>query len=293
MTVEAPRESALRRLEAILVRAEALLGKGDDLPADPAAFETFHAFGWARAGARGGRIVPIAHPHRVDLDSLVGIDGQKEVLLRNTERFVSGFGANHVLLWGERGTGKSSLVKGLLPLFAPRGLRIVELSRWDLFAFPNIARRLRDLPFRFLLFCDDLSFDEGEADFRGLKTLLDGGVEERPENVRIYATSNRRHLMPEKRVALGAEDEIHPEEAVSEKLSLSDRFGLQLGFHRFDQETYLAVVESYVRRLRLPVDPATLREEALRWALSAGSRSGRTARQFIDDLAGRLGVPSR
>ena len=198
--------------------------------------------------------MPIPHPHRVDLASLVGIDGAKEELLRNTEQFVSGRGANHVLLWGERGTGKSSCVKGLLPVFGPRGLRIVELARWDLFAFPKIVGQLRDLPFRFLLYCDDLSFDEGEADFRGLKTLLDGGVEERPENVLIYATSNRRHLMPERRLEFGAEDEIHPEEAVSEKLSLSDRFGLQLGFYRFDQATYLAVVESYARRMRLPVE---------------------------------------
>ena len=147
-------------------------------------------------------------------------------------------------------------MKGLLPVFGPRGLRIVELARWDLFAFPKIVGHLRGLPFRFLLYCDDLSFDEGEADFRGLKTLLDGGVEERPENVLIYATSNRRHLMPERRVEFGAEDEIHPEEAISEKLSLSDRFGLQLGFYRFDQATYLAVVESYARRMRLHVKAA-------------------------------------
>ncbi|GAB4243905.1 MAG: ATP-binding protein [Deltaproteobacteria bacterium] len=292
MTAEAPGETALRRIEAILSRVEAILGKKDDLPSDPSAFETYHAFRWERTGEKDGRIVPVAHPQRVDLDSLVGIDAAKEELLRNTEQFVSGLGANHALLWGERGTGKSSLVKALLPVFAPRGLRMIELARWDLFAFPNIVRRLRDLPYRFLLFCDDLSFDEGESDFRGLKTLLDGGVEERPENVRIYATSNRRHLMPERRVAPGAEEEIHPEEAVGEKLSLSDRFGLQLGFYRFDQDTYLDVVESYARRMRLPVDPATLREEALRWALSAGSRSGRTARQFIDDFAGRLGVGS-
>lgn len=292
MTPEAPWEGVLRRLEGILERAEALFDKREAPSTDPGIFASHHAFRW-EATREGGRIVPIRHPHRVDLASLVGIDGAKEELLRNTEQFVSGFGANHVLLWGERGTGKSSLVKGLLPLFAPRGLRIVELSRWDLFAFPDIARRLRGLPFRFLLFCDDLSFDEGEADFRGLKTLLDGGVEERPENVLICATSNRRHLMPERRVELGAEDEIHPEEAVSEKLSLSDRFGLQLGFHRFDQETYLAIVREYARRLELPVEPKVLRGEALRWALSAGSRSGRTAKQFIDDLAGRLGVASR
>ena len=292
MTPEAPWEASLRRLEGIMTRVEALLGKREAPLPGTVFFETHRAFRWERTGERDGRIVPIPHPHLVDLSSLVGIDGAKEELLRNTEQFVSGRGANHVLLWGERGTGKSSCVKGLLPAFGPRGLRIVELARWDLFSFPKIVSQLRGLPFRFLLFCDDLSFDEGEADFRGLKTLLDGGVEERPENVLIYATSNRRHLMPERRVALGAEDEIHPEEAVSEKLSLSDRFGLQLGFYRFDQATYLAVVASYARLSGLPVAPAKLREEALRWALSTGSRSGRTAKQFIDDLSGRLGMRS-
>ena len=292
MTPEAPWEGALRRLEGIMTRVEALLGKREASPTDPEIFRSHRAFRWERAGEGSGRIVPIPHPHGVDLATLVGIDRAKKELLRNTEQFVSGRGANHVLLWGERGTGKSSCVKGLLPVFGPRGLRIVELARWDLFSFPKIVGQLRDLPFRFLLYCDDLSFDEGEADYRGLKTLLDGGVEERPENVLIYATSNRRHLMPERRVALGAEDEIHPEEAIGEKLSLSDRFGLQLGFYRFDQETYLAVVESYAGRMRLPVDPGTLREDALRWALAAGSRSGRTAKQFIDDLAGRPGTRS-
>ncbi|MBI5905018.1 MAG: ATP-binding protein [Deltaproteobacteria bacterium] len=288
MTREAPWEGALRRLERILERGEGLLGKGEPAPPDPAIFRDHWAFRWERAGG-GGRIVPIETPHRVDLSSLVGIDRAKDELLRNTAQFVEGFAANHVLLWGERGTGKSSCVKGLLGEFGARGLRIVELARWDLFSFPKVAGHLRRAPFRFILFCDDLSFDEGEADFRGLKTLLDGGVEERPENVLIYATSNRRHLMPEKRVALGEEEEIHPEEAAGEKLSLSDRFGLQLGFYRFDQDTYLDAVESYARRMRLPVDPAPLREEALRWALDAGSRSGRTAKQFIDDLSGRLG----
>jgi len=286
MTTEPPWEGALRRLERLIERAEALLPKRETPDPDPAAFESHWAFRWERAGD-AGRIAPVANPHLVDLSVLVGIDAAKEELLRNTAQFVEGYPANHVLLWGERGTGKSSCVKGLLPAFGARGLRIVELARWDLFSFPKIARGLRGLPYRFVLYCDDLSFDEGEADFRGLKTLLDGGVEERPENVLIYATSNRRHLLPERRVELGAEDEIHPEEAISERLSLSDRFGLQLGFYRFDQETYLAVVESYARRMRIPVDPDTLREEALRWALNAGSRSGRAARQFIDDLAGR------
>ncbi len=283
-------EGALKRLERILDRVEVLVGKREVQPFDPTVFRDHLAFRWEAAG-EGGRIAPVSHPHRVDLSLLVGIDAAKGELVRNTEQFVSGAGANHVLLWGERGTGKSSCVKGLLDVFGPRGLRIVELARWDLFSFPRIAGRLRGLPYRFILFCDDLSFDEEEVDFRGLKTLLDGGVEERPENVLIYATSNRRHLMPERRVELGAEDEIHPEEAVSEKLSLSDRFGLQLGFFRFDQDTYLAIVEEYARRLALPVEAETLRADALRWALSTGSRSGRTAKQFIDDLSGRIRVP--
>jgi len=165
MTVEAPREGALRRLEGILARVERLLDRREPMPPDPAIFGTHRAFRWERAG-EGGRIVPIPHPHRVDLSGLVGIDGAKEELLRNTEQFVSGLGANHVLLWGERGTGKSSCVKGLLPAFGPRGLRIVELSRWDLFSFPKIVLQLRDLPFRFILFCDDLSFEAAEAGYK-------------------------------------------------------------------------------------------------------------------------------
>lgn len=285
-------DGVLQRLERILSRAEVLLAKGDTKPFDSEMFASHLAFRWETVGD-SGRIVPLENPQRIDLSTLVGIDHAKEELVRNTAQFVAGVGANHVLLWGERGTGKSSCVKGLLERFGRNGLRIVELARWDLFSFPKIARQLRGLPFWFILYCDDLSFDEGEVDYRGLKTLLDGGVEERPDNVLIYATSNRRHLMPEPRVELGAEEEIHPEEAVSEKLSLSDRFGLQLGFYRFDQDTYLAVVEEYARRLQFPVDAGRLREEALRWALSAGSRSGRTAKQFIDDLAGRLGRRSR
>ena len=196
MNPESWSDAALRRLERILDRVEALLGKGEPAPFDPAIFRDHLAFRWEPSGD-SGRIVPVAHPHRVDLSLLVGIDGAKEELVRNTAQFVAGAAANHVLLWGERGTGKSSCVKGLLDVFGPKGLRIVELARWDLFSFPRIAGQLRGLPYRFILFCDDLSFDEEEVDFRGLKTLLDGGVEERPENVLIYATSNRRHLMPE------------------------------------------------------------------------------------------------
>ena len=286
---EAWTDTALQRIERMLERAESLLGK-ENLPLPDSAFFRDHlAFRWEPSDG-SGRIVAVEHPHRMDFSMLVGIDGAKKELIRNTEQFVAGAPANHVLLWGERGTGKSSCVKGLLDVFGARGLRIVELARWDLFSFPKIAGQLRGLPYRFILFCDDLSFDEDEVDFRGLKTLLDGGVEERPENVLIYATSNRRHLMPEQRVELGMEEELHPEEAISEKLSLSDRFGLQLGFYRFDQETYLAIVEEYARRLSIPVSSERLQEEALRWAISAGSRSGRTAKQFIDDLAGRIRI---
>jgi predicted AAA+ superfamily ATPase len=269
----------LTRLEGLLDRAGRLLdGLAPDLPPDPTVFERYLAFRWEKRGTIG-TLAPIAHPHLVDLDDLVGIDDAKEILLRNTAQFVAGSPANDVLLWGERGNGKSSCVKGLLKQFAPGGLRLVEVRRWDM---------LRDIPFRFVVFCDDLSFGEREDDYRVLKTLLDGGLEERPSNVLIYATSNRRHLMPEPMSDNTGAGEIHPEEAVSEKLGLADRFGVRLGFPRFDQERYLAVVDQLAVRFGLPVDRERLHEEALRWAMDSGHRSGRVARQFIDDLAGRL-----
>jgi hypothetical protein len=279
-------DEILDKLGRLLDRAEALLARREEDRA-PVDFAAAHAFRWERSGD-DGRIVPVARPHRFDLDLLVGIDDIRETLMRNTRQFVAGAPANDVLLWGERGTGKSSCVKGLLKPFGSRGLRLIELRRWDLLFFSRIVAQLRDAPFRFILFCDDLSFDEGESDFRALKTLLDGDLEERPGNVRIYATSNRRHLMPEKARILGADEEMHPADAASDKLSLSDRFGLQLGFYPFDQETYLAAVARYVSALGLSVDAATLRREALLWASDRGNRSGRTAHQFVDDLAGRL-----
>ncbi len=278
----------LTRLERMMDRAERLLdGRGPSPPPDPVAFATHWAFRWEKHGP-SGRLVPIEHPHLVDLDDIVGVDDAKEALVRNTEQYVAGHPANNLLLWGERGTGKSSCIKGLLKRFAPDGLRLVEARRWDLTSLPSIAAMLRGVPFRFVVFCDDLSFGEGEDDYRVLKTLLDGGLEERPGNLLIYATSNRRHLMPEAMSDNTGGREIHPEEAVSEKLGLADRFGVRLGFPRFNQETYLAVVDHYAGRLGLPVDRAVLHEEALRWAMQGGHRSGRAARQFIDDLAGRL-----
>ena len=245
------------------------------------------AFRWERVG-EAGRLVAVTHPHLFDLRELIGIDDIRDEVLRNTRQFVAGLPANNVLLWGERGCGKSSLVKGLLKQFASDGLRIVELKRWDIMSLPQIIGQLRDIPFRFILFCDDLSFDEGEGDFRALKTLLDGDIEERPANIIIYATSNRRHLMPERMSGNSSDSEIHPEEAVGEKLALSDRFGLSLGFYEFDQEEYLSIIRGYAVSRRLSVSDDELCDKALQWARMTARRSGRSARQFIDDLEGRL-----
>jgi predicted AAA+ superfamily ATPase len=280
-------DKLLSRLEGTLDHVDQLLERVVPAPVQQQVdFATFWAYRWQKSDD-GGKVVPVEHPHLVDLDDLMGVDHAKELLVRNTAQFVAGAPANNVLLWGERGNGKSSCVKGLLKLFAPRGLRLVEVQRWDLLSLPAIVGILREAPFRFILFCDDLSFGEGEVEYRALKTLLDGGIEARPDNVLIYATSNRRHLMPELMSDNIGGGEIHPEEAVSEKLSLSDRFGLTLGFSTFDQETYLAIVGNYARRLDLGMDWDELRREALLWALYSGRRSGRSARQFIDDVKGR------
>jgi predicted AAA+ superfamily ATPase len=196
-------------------------------------FNTYLAFRWEKEGS-AGKLQPISHPHLFDLSDLVGIERIQREVMRNTSQFVAGLPANNVLLWGERGCGKSSLVKGLLQPFSGQGLRMVELKRWDIMSLPSIISLLRDQPFRFILYCDDLSFDEGEGDFRALKTLLDGDIEERPSNILIYATSNRRHLMPERLEDNSGDGEIHPDEAVGEKLALSDRFGISLGFYPID-----------------------------------------------------------
>ncbi len=278
------------RLDGVLDRVDRLLERSTppEVP-DRVDCAGYWAFRWQKEGD-SGTLIPVAHPHLVELDDLTGIDDAKELLVRNTAQFVAGVPANNVLLWGERGNGKSSCVKGLLTKFAPRGLRLIEVQKWDLLSLPAIVDRLRGLPFRFILFCDDLSFGEGETEYRPLKPLLDGGIEARPENLLIYATSNRRHLMPEPMSDNTGSGEIHPEEAVSEKLSLSDRFGLTLGFSTFDQETYLEIVAHYAQRLGVTMEGEQLRKEAILWALYSGRRSGRSARQFIDDLKGRLAL---
>jgi predicted AAA+ superfamily ATPase len=284
---------ALRRLGRVLELAETVLSRLTGEPTDPQIFALYSAFRWeASPGGPRGLLVPIARPHTFDLDELVGVERSVERLLRNTEQFVRGLPSNHVLLFGERGTGKSSAVKGLLPRFASRGLRLVEVHKADLLHLPDVLAALRGAEaFRFLLFCDDLSFDEGESAYRELKAALEGSLEAPPANVRIIATSNRRHLLPE-RVAdnwaahLDDSGELHMGEAVEEKLALSDRFGLVLGFYGFSQATYLEIVERYAAKAGIDATPERLRTEALRFALERSSRSGRTARQFVDDFAG-------
>ena len=275
------------KFDLLLDKIALLVERLTPLEEPPVDFTGNLAFRWEQAG-NTGRLVPVRHPHLFDLSELVGIDDIRDEVVRNTAQFVSSLPANNVLLWGERGCGKSSLVKGLLKLFAPQGLRIVELKRWDILALPQIAGRLRDAPFRFILFCDDLSFDEGEGDFRALKTVLDGDIEERPGNVLIYATSNRRHLMPERMEDNAGGGEIHPEEAVSEKLALSDRFGISLGFYNLNQDEYLAIVRNYALLRGINIAVGELRRQALLWAGVTARRSGRSARQFIDDLEGQL-----
>lgn len=251
--------------------------------------EDYAAFRWQVRG-NSGFFHPVDHPDIVDHQDLIGIDRVLERLNRNTLQFVSGYPANNILLWGERGSGKSSAVKGLLSGSAAKGLRLIEVRKEDLWQLHVITSFLRSLPYRFILFCDDLSFDEAEVSYRELKAVLEGGLESRPENVLIYATSNRRHLMPESLNDNVSGNEIHPHEAVSERLSLSDRFGLRLGFYPMDRKTYLTIVFRLAEKRRLLIAPGELQTEAEQWGLRQGGRSGRAARQFIDDLSGRLGL---
>ena len=237
-------------------------------------------------------LVPIDTVYSVDLDLLQGIARQRDFLLANTLRFANGLPANNALLWGARGMGKSSLVKALhahINRTRPGALALVEIHREDIPSLPRLLDRLRDSKRRFLLFCDDLSFDSQDATYKSLKAVLEGGIEGRPENVVLYATSNRRHLMPRDMIENERSTAINPSEAVEEKVSLSDRFGLWLGFHHCDQDTYFAMVEGYAARHALDIPRDQLHQEANEWSITRGSRSGRVAWQFIQDLAGRLG----
>ncbi|MFN3656220.1 MAG: ATP-binding protein [Pseudolabrys sp.] len=245
-----------------------------------------------------GRLAPVPRVNRVDMSLLKGIDRVRDTLMENTERFAKGLPANNALLWGARGMGKSSLVKashaGVNAMLARMGkaepLKLIEIHREDIESLPELMALTRGSHYRFIVFCDDLSFDADDTSYKSLKAVLEGGIEGRPDNVIFYATSNRRHLLSRDMIENERSTGINPGEAVEEKVSLSDRFGLWLGFHRCSQDEYLAMVDSYISHFRIKVDAEELRREALEWSTTRGSRSGRVAWQFIQDLAGRLGV---
>ena len=242
--------------------------------------------------AEGEVLEPVPAVNRVDIELLRGIERQRDTLVENTRRFAQGLPANNALLWGARGTGKSSLIKAAhaaVNAETAGAVTLVEIHREDIPSLPRLLHRLRDSRRRFVLFCDDLSFDGDDASYKSLKAVLDGGIEGRPDNVVFYATSNRRHLMPRDMIDNERATAINPGEAVEEKVSLSDRFGLWIGFHVCDQPTYFAIVEGYARRYGLDVAVEDLRARANEWSVTRGGRSGRVAWQFIQDLAGELG----
>jgi predicted AAA+ superfamily ATPase len=252
-------------------------------------FAAAEAFAWHTAP---DRLEPVARVSRVDIGLLIGINRSRDTLLENTRHFAAGLPANNALLWGARGMGKSSLVKAIHAKVASEGLplKIVELSREDLPSVARLLAHLRAAPFRFILFCDDLSFSHDDQHYKSLKAVLDGGIEGRPENVLFYATSNRRHLMPRDMIENETQAAIHSTEAVEEKVSLSDRFGLWLGFHPCDQDQYLEMIAGYCSAHGVQVPPDRLRAEAIEWQATRGGRSGRVAWQFFCDLAAREGV---
>ena len=242
-----------------------------------------------------GRLAPVPRVSRVDISLLKGIDRMRDILIENTERFASGFPANNALLWGARGMGKSSLVKAVhasinLNRKLAERLKLIEIHREDIESLPALMDLLRGSAFNFIVFCDDLSFDGNDASYKSLKAVLEGGIEGRPDNVILYATSNRRHLLAREMIENERSTAINPGEAVEEKVSLSDRFGLWLGFHRCSQDEYLAMVNGYCSYFGIDLAEQELEREALEWSTTRGSRSGRVAWQFTQELAGRLGV---
>ncbi len=286
--------------ESLAARAEGILGRLEQLlppPPPPVDWKASIAFRWRKKSGQGS-LEPIHQVHRIDLRDLQGIDDQKDLVERNTRQFVDGLPANNVLLTGARGTGKSSLVKALLNKYASRGLRLIEVEKRDLTDLPDIVELIHARPERYILYCDDLSFEADEPGYKALKVVLDGSVAAASENCLIYATSNRRHLMPEfmqenleyRHVG----EEIHPGETSEEKISLSERFGLWVSFYPFDQDEYLRIVRVWLDHFKVPAGRAAeVEHAALQWALLRGSRSGRVAWQFARDWAGRSRLARR
>ncbi len=278
-----------RLLETALRIAEALERMAPP-PAERADLTTADAYVWQPSPAK---LLPVMAVSRVGIDLLLGIERAKAILLENTLRFARGFPANNTMLWGARGMGKSSLVKAAHATALaeiPGSLVLIEIHREDISSLPDLLRLLRGETRRCLIFCDDLSFEREDADYKALKSVLDGGIEGRPDNVLFYATSNRRHLMPRDMIENERSTAINPNEAIEEKVSLSDRFGLWLGFHPCDQDVYFAMIDGYAAALGLPISPEELRAGAVEWTMTRGARSGRVAWQYVQDVAGRLGV---
>ncbi len=280
-------ERIVRALETIAAHLSA-----QGRPAlEPESFERADAYVWHP----DGRLAAVPRVSRVELFLLKGVDRMRDILMENTERFANGLPANNALLWGARGMGKSSLVKAAHASInaerkAADKLKLIEIHREDIETLPMLMEKLRDASFRFIVFIDDLSFDGNDASYKSLKAVLEGGIEGRPDNVILYATSNRRHLLARDMIENERSTAINPGEAVEEKVSLSDRFGLWLGFHRCSQDEYLAMVRGYCSHFGIEVDQEALEHEALEWSTTRGSRSGRVAWQFVQELAGRLGV---
>jgi len=286
-------EDHLAQISAALAEiASALKGMAPPLKTAASTLGTADAYYW---DGDAGMLMAVPRISRVPLDMLKGIDSVQDILLRNTEQFARGHGANNALLWSARGMGKSSLVKAIHGHIGERAgegfqrLVLIEIAREDLETLPALMRQIGGIAARFIVFCDDLSFDNGEVSYKSLKTILDGGLEGRPENVLFYATSNRRHLMPRDMIENERSTAINPGEAVEEKVSLSDRFGLWLGFHNCDQPTYLAMIRGYCDAYGLEIDDAALNARAIEWAQTRGARSGRVAIQFVRALAGEMG----
>ncbi|MFH1344524.1 MAG: ATP-binding protein [Pseudomonadota bacterium] len=286
-----PKQATDERIARALETIVAHLAAASPAANAASSFGSADAFIWHP----NGRLAPVPRVSRVDLGLLKGIDRVRDILIENTERFADGLPANNVLLWGARGMGKSSLVKAAhaninVERKPAQRLKLVEIHREDIESLPALMDRLRRSNFRFIVFCDDLSFDGNDASYKSLKAVLEGGIEGRPDNVILYATSNRRHLLAREMIENERSTAINPGEAVEEKVSLSDRFGLWLGFHRCSQDEYLAMVKGYCSHFGIKVAEAELEREALEWSTTRGSRSGRVAWQFTQELAGRLGV---